>query len=265
MTYIRLRDFKWFNFDMTQEERIIKMQAWLKDQRRITLGEICSLFSISRDSARRDLVKLTQFSGVQRIRGGAMYLPVTPDVQPVVSRAVSDEKREIAKKAASLVEENDSIILDAGSTLSVMAGYLNVPVTVITNSLDSLVVLSAASDIVVHCLGGQFNTLHRAIWGDSAVQQLARYRTNKAFIGVCALSTRGLSTSSEAEAATKRSMIEQAERVILVCQASKFGLQHVFHVAGLESVDVIITDRMPSEAMQQALDAHNVQLIITSS
>ncbi|MFA0438972.1 DeoR family transcriptional regulator [Vibrio sp. 10N.286.49.C2] len=251
---------------MTQDERLLEIQALLEQKRKITLNDLCQHFEISRDSARRDLVKLTQLPGIQRIRGGAISAPVTPHATAYLQKTMSQEKRDIGQAAANFVDPNDFILMDTGTTLSAMASYLRAPLTVVTNSVDGLSALTKDSDanIGVHVLGGEFNPFHRAILGTYAIQQLTKYRINKAFIGVCALSVHGVSTTSDLEASMKQAMIAQAEMTILVCDSSKFDQQHFFHVCGFEQVDVIICDKTPPAAIANIISANDIELILTT-
>ncbi|MCG7498315.1 DeoR/GlpR family DNA-binding transcription regulator [Vibrio sp. Of7-15] len=249
---------------MTQDERLISMQSWLLEQKKITLSEVCERYGISRDSARRDLVKLTQQPGVQRVRGGAICVPVSPDSKAYHQKSISQVKLDIGRVAASLVEPHDYILMDTGTTLSAMASYLTPPLTVVTNAVDCLTSLSQKQGIDLHFVGGKFNGFHRAMLGATAIQQLSQYRLNKAFIGVCALSEHGLSTTSEEEASMKQAMIEQAQLVVLVCDSSKFGQQHFFKVCEMEKVDIIVTDQRPSSPLRDIIESNDIHLIVTN-
>lgn len=249
---------------MTQDERLISMQSWLRENKKITVVGVCERYGISRDSARRDLVKLAQQPGVQRVRGGAICVPVSSDSKAYHQKSISQAKLDIGRVAASLVEPHDYILLDTGTTLSAMASYLTSPLTVITNAVDCLTTLSQTQGIELHFVGGHFNAFHRAMFGSTAIQQLSQYRLNKAFIGVCAISEHGLSTTSEAEASMKKAMIEQAQLVVLVCDNSKFGQQNFFKVCDLEKVDIIVTDQHPPSSLNDIIASNDIHLIVTN-
>ena len=231
---------------MTQEERLLAQHTLLLESKKLTTEQICENFEISRDSARRDLIKLADLADVQRIRGGAILVPVHKNALPYLQREqMSDIKIALGKAAANLVNENDFIIVDSGTSLTAMAAHIISPATVVTNSIDCLALLADQKSINVHLLGGQLNHYHRAILGAKAVEQLLKYQVNKVFLGVCALSELGLSTSSEEEANIKKVMIQQAQQLILVCDSSKFE-QHNFHsICSLDKVDIIIKDQYP--------------------
>lgn len=249
---------------MTQDERLLDMLAWLQEANKITLAEVCTRYGISRDSARRDLVKLTTQRGVQRVRGGAILAPVSPMATAYTAKTISDSKLAIGRAAARLVSQGDCILMDTGTTLTAMANSLDKPGTVVTNSVDCLTALASQEGMRVHFLGGEFNPFHRAMLGSTALNQLSQYRVNKVFLGVCALSILGTSTTSEAEAQMKKAMMAQAEQVVLLCDNSKLGQQHMFAVAEIADIDVLITDQTPPDNFLNILHQHDIQLIVTN-
>lgn len=248
---------------MTQEERLLSMQHWLLEVKKITLADICEKYDISRDSARRDLVKLTQLNGIERVRGGAISVPVTGHVTAYKDKPISQDKQAIGRVAASLVEPNDFVMLDTGTTLSAMASYMTLPATVVTNSIDILSHLADEKAINLHFIGGKFDAFHRSMLGATALNQLLQYNVNKTFIGVCAISSQGVTTANEEEAALKKAMMAQAEKVILACEISKFEQQHFFKVCGLDEVDVIITNQEPPASISKIIRSYNIELIVT--
>jgi len=250
---------------MTKEERLLAQHALLLTTKKITTEQICEQFNISQDSARRDLNKLADLPDVQRVRGGAILVPILQTSLPYLEREqMSEAKIAIGKAAANLVNENDYIIIDSGTSLTAMATQLVKPATVVTNSIDCLSILAEQEEINVHLLGGKLNHYHRAILGPKAEHQLVSYQVNKVFLGVCALSESGLSTSSEAEAILKRIMIQQGQQVILLCDSNKFEQQNFHAICSLEQIDIIITNKTPRQKMLAILDKLNIELIITN-
>ncbi|UTM59805.1 DeoR/GlpR family DNA-binding transcription regulator [Photobacterium sp. CCB-ST2H9] len=250
---------------MTQEERLIHLTSLVEQRGKVTLNDICEQFLVSRDSARRDLVKLTQQPGIQRIRGGAVRAAVSAHLEPYAGKVISEAKQRLARYAATLVEANDSLLLDTGTTHTLLASHLSQPSTVVTNSVDILQQLAGTPDVSVHLLGGQFDTFHRAILGAQAEKQLAEYRVNKAFIGVCALSEHGLSTNDEQEASLKKAMMAQAQQVILVCEQHKIGQDNFHHICALDAIDVLITDQPLTTAYAELFDHHEIQVIVADT
>lgn len=251
---------------MTQEERLLAQYALLLESKKLTTELICKHFAISKDSARRDLIKLGDLADVQRIRGGAILVPVQDNALPYCQREqMSAIKKAIGNAAAELVDENDFIIVDSGTSLTAMAAHLVGPATVVTNSIDCLAILAEQKSISVHLLGGKLNHYHRAIIGPKAVEQLSEYQVNKVFLGVCALSESGLSTANEEEADIKKAMIQQAQQVVLVCDSSKFEQQNFHRICGLDKVDIIITDQYPSQKLLTLIKKHAIELLVVNA
>mgnify|MGYP003624772184 CR=1 FL=1 len=265
ISYVFLRRKKKRGGEMTQEERLLAQHVLLLKTKKLTIEQICKHFEISRDSARRDLIKLGDLADVQRIRGGAILVPVQESALPYLQREqMSAIKMAIGKAAAHLVNENDFIIVDSGTSLTAMAAHLIRPATVVTNSIDCLAILADQESINVHLLGGKLNHYHRAILGPKAVEQLLEYQVNKVFLGVCALSEFGLSTSSEEEAHIKKAMIQQAQQLVLVCDSNKFEQQNFHHICGLDKVDIIITDQYPAKSLLTSIKKYGIELLVVN-
>lgn len=251
---------------MTQEERLLAIEALVRQQQKITLEEICHLYGISADTARRDLLKLIQRPGILRVRGGAILAPDTGLPLSYLERNQADPTKKIlARVAASMISAHDHILLDTGTSLTAMVEFLQPPLHVVTNSVDIFSRLSHCGHIQLSLLGGQFDAHTRAIMGSDTVTQLQNYHPVKAFIGVCGLSAQGLSTADPAEAAIKHAMMQRAHKVILICEHTKFNQQFFYQIGSWALIDCVITDQTPPDAILAALTHHDIELIVVPS
>ncbi|WP_226582246.1 DeoR/GlpR family DNA-binding transcription regulator [Halobacillus litoralis] len=251
---------------MYQEERLIGVIQYLKEHRRISIEQMCDMFDVSRDTARRDLVKLEERKAIVRTRGGAILPKSHAGIQDYTHRlkTVSLEKQRIGTKAASLIESGDRLILDTSTTVQACASQIPpIDLTIITNSIHQAGILSSVGDISIQLLGGYLQKEHQFLYGASVIERLRNYHVDKAFIGVVGISESGLSIGHEEDGMVKKTMIEQAEEVIVLADHTKFGVTEFFSFAALDDVDIIITDRHPTEAFQQKLLEHHVELIVT--
>ncbi|WP_413699930.1 DeoR/GlpR family DNA-binding transcription regulator [Psychromonas sp. KJ10-10] len=247
---------------MTQEERLIALEEHIKQHGKITIEEICHAYGISYDSARRDLVKLSSRPGILRIRGGAILDEKKVSLS-YYQRSKSDPiKQKLVAFGASLVKEHDIIIVDAGTTGSALAFYLDVSSSVITNSLECLNELSNKANIKKCVLGGTFDDFSHAILGDMTIEQIKKFQANKAFIGVSALSESGISTDLETDANLKIAMAKQAKQVICITEGNKFNTQLMFQSCTWSDIDFIVTDQRPPENIVKQIEIHDVELII---
>ncbi|MCY9370392.1 DeoR/GlpR family DNA-binding transcription regulator [Bacillus haynesii] len=250
---------------MYQEERLISIIDYLKEHKRISVEQICSLFGVSRDTARRDLVKLQEQGAIIRTRGGAIMPTVHDEVKDYSGRLgmVSEEKSMIGKAAASLIREGDRIILDASTTVQSCAEHLPyVNCTIITNSINLADVLSSRKGADIHLLGGKLQKEHRFLYGASVIEKLSCYHVDKALIGVVGVSEHGLTIAHEEDGMVKRKMISQAKQVIALADHSKIGRTDFYRYAELSDIDLLITDRLPSKPFQKLLDEHDVELLV---
>jgi len=241
---------------VTQEERLSVIAGLLEQRQRITLDEICQHFGISRDSARRDLVRLTEQPRYQRIRGGARLFEPAPEPLPFLQRPRNGSKSALARLALEALPPGTSLYLDGGSTLLELARLLAGqprPFTLVSSALDALQVLSQNPALELHGLGGTFDALQRMLLGPETERQLGQFRLQHAVMGICALNEHGLSAPTATEAALKRRAIAQSERLIAVGGADKLGAQQLHQVCELARLDLLICDAVPRGPLRQAL------------
>lgn len=247
---------------MTQEERLIELEELIKAQGKITLEHICQQYNISYDSARRDLVKLTQLPHIMRIRGGAI-LAEAHVALPYVQRAqFSADKALLSACAAKTINEKEIIFIDAGTTSAALARQLPAPVSVITNSIEVLSELMGNKGVNISILGGAFDDYSHAILGNTAIEQIKRYQANKAFIGVSALSEVGITTDTELDALQKMAMAKQAKKVICITSFTKFNTQSMYQSCSWSDIDLIITDKTPPKNILKLIEENDVELMV---
>ncbi|WP_181347587.1 DeoR/GlpR family DNA-binding transcription regulator [Thalassobacillus sp. CUG 92003] len=253
---------------MYQEERLISIMDHLRQQGRITINQICSIFNVSRDTARRDLVRLEEDNVIIRTRGGAI-LPSSHNTIKDYSHRLetgSEEKREIGKRAASLIRPGDTVILDASTTVEFCTEQIdNMDGTYITNSINQADILSSNSEANIHLLGGLLHKEHKFLYGTSVIDKLSHYHVNKAFIGVVGISEHGLTLAHEEDGMVKRKIVQQSKQVIALADHSKIGITDLFQYATLDEIDLLITDQTPEADFLDLLDTHHVELLVTQS
>ncbi len=174
-------------------------------------------------------------------------------------------KRTIGHVASRLVNEGDTIILDAGVTTAYLAHYLRdyQDITVITNSLPVLNELEGIDTITLISSGGLVRNKGRSLIGAGAEASFRDMRADKAFIACTGISLGfGLSNTNLAEASVKQEMIEGAHEVILLADNTKFGVDSLVKVAPIESVHKVVTDTGTSMHDQLAFTQKGIEMII---
>lgn len=228
------------------EERRTRILQLLAQEHRAAVTELASRFDVSEDTVRRDLHELEARGQILRTHGGALR-HITPAV-PYERRLVqsSELKEALGRRAAELVQEGDSMIIDGATTAVRVARALrDTRAKVLTNSWEVASVVSEFPHIRLTVLGGRWDPLHRQLVGQTTIEQISRYRVDKLFLGMGALDRKnGLTEPTEEDAAVKRAMINVAQQVIGLADHSKLGTVSFACVAPASAVDVLVTDEM---------------------
>lgn len=231
---------------MNQEERMTAIVDFLIDHSSVRIEQICDMFHVSKDTARRDLVRLEENNQIIRTRGGAMRSSVSHEIHGYHARLnnLTEEQKQIGKLAASFIQTGDRVILDSSSTVQTCASAMNhKECMVVTNSINQADILASYPAVNIRLLGGLLNKHHRYVYGEEALNGLAKFFVDKAFIGVVGVSEKGITVPHEEDADMKRKMINQAEITYVLADHTKIGKNDFVKVADLKDVDYIVTDR----------------------
>jgi DeoR/GlpR family transcriptional regulator of sugar metabolism len=233
------------------EERQHAIAQLLKDDGRVEVAALAAQYGVSEDSIRRDLRVLADRGLVQKTHGGAIALQL--GALPMARRAdvKAAAKNAIAAAAAAKVQPHQSLFIDSGTTALALARALCAqgaprPLTVLTASLDVAVLFAEQPQVALRLAGGAWSSDTRSFGGDAALAELQRWRADWAFLGACAVHPRlGLSASDPDDALLKRAMLAGAAQRVLLADASKFDRVQPHAVAGLDQLDLAISDAAP--------------------
>ena len=233
---------------MLMEERHNEIEKIIKEKGRIYTAEIQRKFGVSFESARRDLRILEEKGVCKRAKGGAIAL-VQVGFRPPVDRELSEmpvfeNYREIAKCAAALIENNDTVYLTGGSFGYIMLSYLprDIHYTLVVNSVDIAKALRAFDNADVYVAGGKMRQSGSVV--DSLAREfVSRLHFDKCFITGAGLTADfGLSNGTDETAAFQRTVIANSRRKYLLVPGSKVGVNGFVKVCDANAFDMIITD-----------------------
>jgi DeoR/GlpR family transcriptional regulator of sugar metabolism len=239
-----------------------------RERGQVTVAELVEAFDVSADTIRRDLDYLQRRGILTRTHGGAV-LPeeAAAEDHPFSQRESdhADAKERIARVAADLVTDGDTLLINGGTTTLSVAHHLTGrrDLTVVTNNL--LIPPALPSDAVrdVYLLGGIFRADSQATIGRVAFPDSRGISADKAILGVGGVSGHaGISTTDIVEGQMIGEMIEAASVTIIVTDSSKFGRNAFLHIAPLTAVDVLVTDAPPPQALLDELEAADVDVVI---
>jgi DeoR family fructose operon transcriptional repressor len=223
-------------------ERYQLILSLLKQKRVVKIQEFVDVTRTSESTIRRDLIELEKEGRLKRIHGGATLLQgkrVEPSIFEKATQNLA-AKQKIAKVAASFVEPEDSIYLDAGTTTLQMIEHLDQPgITVVTNGLHLIDALLERG-IETYVLGGKIKDKTRAFIGRGALESLQTYRFDKCFIGVNSIHKEyGYTTPDPEEALVKMTAISLSHKAIVIADQTKFGEISFSKIADLDMATII--------------------------
>ncbi len=244
-------------------DKIVKLVNEHGSMRVTELSERCQ---VTEETIRRDLDRLERQGLLRRSHGGAVSVQGEQPETPFSEREImhAEEKRRIAEQAVKLIEPNDRILLDASTTAWYMAASLpDIPLTVLTNSIRVATQLSNREKIEVISTGGQLVSRSLSFVGPLAERSLDTYYVNKLFLSCQGVHLeRGVSESNELQGRVKQKMVGMADQVILLADASKFGVQAFAHVMNLNEVDQLITDSRIDQRIVEQLQEQAMKVMI---
>ena len=215
----------------------------------VDVKEIAAGLEISEITIRRDLNRLAADGLLFRTHGGAMKVNPLEIPHDFVNKAAKniEAKDMICRAAAGFINDGDIIFMDCGSTVFRLCQFIkNKKIKVITNSLP--VVFELQNSLVsLNIIGGEFDKERQAVHGKIAGEHIARYKANKAFLGVDGISVNGLFANSELEADITQAFAGHSAKTFLLCDSSKIGKESYLKFGDLNMIEAIFTDSRSEE------------------
>lgn len=250
---------------MNQVERLRHIQEALSRQDFVSLDDLCKALGASRATIRRDLIELEPSRNIRRVHGGAMSTASREEALDFRRLSVSchEEKARIGQAAANLVEDGQTIILGGGSTVAEVAAHLlDRPIQIITNSIPVAQIFWESRQTEVTMTGGYLYPRLGIQFGPICERMLHSISADVAIMGIRGITAEGLSDSSTLVVESIRAMIKSAQRVVIVADHTKFGRKAMVHVADLDEIDQILSDRDLSDEYQQLLKDRAVSYLL---
>jgi DeoR family transcriptional regulator, deoxyribose operon repressor len=233
-----------------RQDRITRILDMLLQQRGATIKELAVGLSVSEMTIRRDLELLAQENRIRLVHAGAIPAGELSSLPRAFSLADEDgfhaqEKERVGKKAASLVEAGDVIIVDSGSTAEWLARCLpqEMPLTILCFAMNILLEASRGAERSVVLAGGAMNARTLVFESPEGISLIRRHRANKAFLSAGGVSdTLGVTCVDPNEAELKKAAVASSQARILLADSSKIGKVTPSWFAELRDFDAIVTD-----------------------
>ena len=248
-----------------RQEEIIRMLAKSGTVRTMALAR---KFKVSDETIRNDFAAMETEGHLLRIHGGAKRSESGRRELPLSERLSLNpvEKDAMARAAAARVRPNETIFLDASSTVLTMVRHLpEIPLTILTNAQN---VVSALSERTCHdiiCTGGLHDPRSRSFIGLMAEEALRRYHIHRMFFSGNAVDLqRGVSELNSRQAVFKERVVPFSEEVCLLADHTKLGQKSAFFFCQPKQIDVLITDSGADPAFLKAAVKAGIQVEVAS-
>ena len=257
---------------MNKNQRIKHIINSLQMKSVVSIKGLIKQFNVSEMTIRRDLNLLSSDGIVELIPGGAV-LKTEADSERNEERYLisheemkrTREKIRIGKKAASVIEPNDTVIIDVGSTTEYLAKFMreDIPVTILCYALYILVEIYRKKNCHPIFAGGYFHDNILMFESPEGINLIKRIRANKAFISAAGVSEQlGVTCATPYEIGPKQAVMKSAKAKILMVDSTKFGKIGVAYFADLQEFDMVITDSEISEEYIEIIRNLGVDLYI---
>ena len=232
----------------TRQEEILRM---LEQKGSVTVQELKDVFGASESTIRRDLNVLHKKGALIKVFGGAVQTESrinTREEEVALRKEQSrEEKLRIARYAASLIEPDDFIYLDAGTTTGYMIPYLTERTAMFVTNAVSHALMLAENGFRVILIGGELKAATEASVGNEAYVNLKKYNFTKGFWGANGVNPMaGFTTPDINEAMIKECAMKHTQRPYVLCDSRKFHQVSPVSFGEFHAAQ-IITDCMPDE------------------
>ena len=237
-----------------QKERLTRVLGLIEEHGYVTVKFLMEELHYSKATVNRDLNALEQMGKVKRTWGGVE--PVQQQTIPVLFRYEygKSQKRRIAKRAAELIEDGETVFIDGSTTAQHMSEYLleKKDLHVLTNNM-SLAIFLAEHNVHTTVLGGQILEAPYMLAGTDSVETAARYRADRCFFSTHGVTETGeMSYTDDIYFSLHRTMMKNSRSVIYLVDRDKINRRGGKVILGdFSLVDTVISDHSFSDTVQQ--------------
>ena len=253
---------------MTSEERKHRIEAYLQEVEFASLEELAKQVDASVSTVRRDLTTLEAAGNLKRTHGGARIITPKSDEFAFSARDTHqlNEKEAIGRACAELIRPNQSVIIDAGTTVYHVAKNLeDKSPQIVTNSLPVANLYSAAGRVELLLSGGVIYPRLGVLVGPLAVEAFSKIHADVAVMSAGGITMEGLTNSHGLLIDIQLAMMRAAHKVIFCLDHTKFGRRSVSPLCDLASVHTLVTDsKAPADLVEQ-LRGKGIEVIVAAA
>ena len=250
---------------MQAEERQFLIEQHLQKVEFASLEELSERVDVSVSTVRRDLTLLEAKGALRRTHGGARLVSPKSDEFAFTARDTHqlDEKEAIGEAVAALIQPNQGVIIDAGTTTYHVAKYLGEKAShIITNSLPVANHFGSDNSVEVLVTGGVIYPRLGVLVGPLAVESLSGMHADVAVMSAGGITLDGITNSHALLIDIQQAMLKSAQRIIFCLDHTKFNRRSVSPLCGLDAIDTIVTDAQASADLVDQLKQTGIEVVV---
>jgi len=249
---------------MIQSNRLHEILELLEANSSCSISDLAQRFEVSEETIRRDVRQLQNTGRVRKVHGGVRL----PDnvFEAAYHQRINENaalKRAIGLKAAEMVEDGMTLLIDSGSSAYWVAKVLTKPrnLTIITNAVEVARELTGRNNAKVYFAGGEIYENYCSCFGPETQNFMRQFTPEIAFFSIGALEAkRGLLDYFLPEAELKRAIAPLARKIVVLVDSTKFERHGLIRTLDFKDVHVLITDADPGAELRKALDGVEIQI-----
>ncbi|MBN2861059.1 MAG: DeoR/GlpR transcriptional regulator [Sphaerochaetaceae bacterium] len=252
---------------MLATERRMKILEFIQEDGSARVRTLSDMFSVTEPTIRQDLEKLEAEGHIVREHGGAYLKTMSQQVSTLTLQHTDhlEEKRKIAVKALEFIQDEESIILDSGSTITELAVLVKQKrtLTILTNALNIALLVGSNPGFELMVTGGEFKPPTLSLTGVKAAAFFESAFVDKLFLATGGIAnTLDLTYPSFNDITVKKAMIHSARETFLLVDSSKFGKTSIASLGTLSQINYLITDEGIPDTFRQRITDLGVNVII---
>lgn len=251
---------------MTTEQRKQKILDMLKEKDSVRVSNLSRILGVSEVTIRSYLEDMEKKGLLSRVHGGAVssYKPYYSMNLNQRLETNKESKVAIAERVVELIQPNDTVMLNAGTTTLLVFRKLpqNYNLSIVTNSISIALEAAGNPNFNVILVGGSVNSKYQFSYGSDAIEQIKKYHADKLILSVDGISAEhGFTTYYDKEAAIDVAMIEQSNCRIIAADHSKFGHSAFVKISDAAVADYIVTNDQLSRELTEELNKQGVTIL----
>jgi len=239
---------------MLKKERQAYILHQVNLHNKVLSSSLSSEINVSEDTIRRDLVELAEEGKVIKVHGGALSHSFSDVNYPSRNVYSQDEKRIIARKAASLIQDGMFVLTSGGTTIIELGRSLppQLRATFISGSIPAILEYMHHPTIDVILIGDKVSKDAKITVGGEAISKIRQIKADLCFLGINAIDvSHGITDNDWDVVQLKKAMIESSQKVICMTIAEKINSLQPIHVCDIRDIDILITELPPDDPVLQ--------------